>query len=59
MIVFKTILKILNKLKGMIILYTIILIAITTLNQKTENNIGIFEEEKPDILIINKTQYAI
>lgn len=54
MIVFKTILKILNKLKGMIILYTIILIAITTLNQKTENNIGSFEEEKPDILIINK-----
>ena len=37
MTVFKTILKILNKLKGMIILYTAILVAITALNQTSGN----------------------
>lgn len=32
MTVFKTILKILNKLKGMLILYTVMLVAITAIN---------------------------
>lgn len=59
MIVFKTILKILNKLKGMIILYTIMLIFITTLNQTTGENITNFEEAKSDILIINKDNNII
>lgn len=54
MTVFRTILKILNKLKGMLILYTVMLISITILNQTSSNNITNFEESKPDILIINK-----
>ena len=53
MIVFKTILKILNKLKGMLILYTIMLLLITTLNQTAENNMTNFEEVKPDVIIVN------
>ena len=53
MIVFKTVLKILNKLKGMLILYTIVLLLITVLNQTTENNVTNFEETKPSILVIN------
>lgn len=59
MTVFKTILKILNKLKGMIILYTAILVAITALNQTsgnnmTSNNMTNFEDSKPSVLIVNK-----
>ena len=54
MTVFKTILKILNKIKGMLILYTVVLIAITALNQTSQNNITNFEEAKPDVLIVNK-----
>ena len=53
MIVFKTIFKILNKLKGMLILYTIMLLSITILNQTAGNNVKSFEEVKPDVLIIN------
>ena len=53
MIVFKTILKILNKLKGMLILYTVMLLSITMLNQTAENNMTNFEEIKPDVIIIN------
>ena len=54
MTVFKTILKILNKLKGMIILYTAILVAITVLNQTSGNNMTNFEDSKPSVLIVNK-----
>lgn len=54
MTVFKTILKILNKIKGMLILYTVVLVAITALNQTSGNNITNFEEAKPDVLIVNK-----
>ena len=50
----KTILKILNKLKGMIILYTAILVAITALNQTSGNNMTNFEDSKPSVLIVNK-----
>ena len=59
MTVFKTILKILNKLKGMLILYTVMLICITVLNQTSGNQITNFEEEKPDVLIVNKDQKNI
>lgn len=52
MIVFKTVLKILNNLKGMLILYTIVLLSITVLNQ-TSKNVTSFEETKPSILVIN------
>ena len=58
MIVFKTILKILNKLKVMLILYTVMLILITALTQTSDNNITKFEESKPDILIINKDEHS-
>ena len=54
MTVFKTILKILNKLKGMIILYTAILVAITALNQTSGNNMTSFEDSKPSVLVVNK-----
>lgn len=52
MIVFKTILKILNKLKGLIILYTIMLISVTLVNQ-TSGNVDNFEEVKPSVIIVN------
>lgn len=52
MIVFKAILKILNKLKGLIILYTIMLISVTAINQ-TSNNVDSFEEIKPSVIIVN------
>ena len=52
MIVFKTILKILNKLKGLIILYTIMLISVTLVNQ-TSGNVDSFEEIKPSVIIVN------
>lgn len=52
MIVFKTILKILNKLKGLIILYTIMLISVTLVNQ-TSGNVDSFEEVKPGVIIVN------
>ena len=50
MTVFKTILKILNKKKGMLILYTAILISITVLNQTSGSNAVDFEDSKPDVL---------
>ena len=53
MTVFSTILKILNKLKGMLILYTVMLVAITTINQTSGNKVTNFEESKPDMLIVN------
>lgn len=52
MIVFKTILKILNKLKGLIILYTIMLISVTLVNQSSAN-VDSFEEVKPSVIIVN------
>lgn len=52
MIVFKTILKILNKLKGLIILYTVMLISVTLVNQ-TSDNVDSFEEVKPSVIIVN------
>lgn len=52
MIVFKTILKILNKLKGLIILYTIMLVSVTAINQ-TSSNVDSFEEIKPSVIIVN------
>ena len=52
MIVFKTILKILNKLKGLIILYTIMLISVTLVNQ-TSGNVDSFEEVKPSVIVVN------
>ena len=55
MIIFSTVFKILNKLKGNLILYTVILLAITLLNT-TSGNMNHYEATKPDILIVNKDQ---
>lgn len=54
MTVFKTIFKIINKIKGMLILYTIIVLSITLLNQTPNSNTLNFEAIKPDILIVDK-----
>lgn len=56
MTVFKTFLKILNKCKMPIIMYTVILIFFAIFNMQSENNQISFEQEKPDILIINKDE---
>lgn len=53
MIVFKTFLKVLNKCKVPIILYTVLLIIFGGLSLKTSDNSTMFISEKPDILIIN------
>lgn len=58
MTVFKTILKILNKLKGMLILYTFMLVMITFINQ-TSNNETSFLESKPSIAIVNEDDSLI
>ena len=58
MIVFKTILKILNKLKVMLILYTFMLVMITFINQ-TSNNETSFLESKPSIAIVNEDDSLI
>lgn len=55
MIIFSTVFKILNKLKGNLILYTVILLAITLFNT-TSDNMNHYEATKPDILIVNKDQ---
>ena len=54
MTIFKTIFKIINKIKGMLILYTVIILSITLLNQTPNSNTLNFEAVKPDILIVNK-----
>lgn len=56
MTVFKTFLRILNKCKLPIIMYTVFLIFFSGFNMQTsENNIN-FVAEKPDILIINNDE---
>ena len=56
MIVFKTYLKVLNKNKGMILLYTIILVFFAYFNQKNNDNEFQFEAEKPNIAVVNEDQ---
>lgn len=53
MTVFKTFLKILNKNKFIIIMYTVILILFASLNLQTSDHRMTFTATKPDILIIN------
>lgn len=53
MTVFKTFLHVLNKCKGTIIIYTVMLVFFGGINMRTsDNNMG-FTESKPDILIVN------
>lgn len=54
MTIFKTFLKILNKNKFIVILYTIILLIFGGMNMKTKDNNVNFQAVKPDIVIINK-----
>lgn len=53
MTVFKTFLKVLNKCKGTVILYTVILVLFGTLNFSTNDNSIDFVSSKADIAIIN------
>ena len=53
MIVFKTFLKILNKNKFIIILYTFFLIGFGGFNMQTSDNSTNFVASKPDIMIVN------
>lgn len=54
MIVFKTFLKVLNKCKVPLILYTTILVFVCGFNMQTSDDSLSFVESKPDILIINQ-----
>ncbi len=55
MTVFKAYLKVLNKNKALVILYTAILICFAGFNMKT-NDIGSFRVEKPKVLIVNQDE---
>lgn len=56
MIVFKTFLKVLNKCKFVIIMYTVLLVAFGGFNIKTSDNTTNFIASKPDVLIINEDE---
>lgn len=56
MTVFKTFLKVLNKCKAPIIMYTVILIFFGGFNMTTSENSTNFVASKPDILIINNDE---
>lgn len=56
MTVFKTFLKILNKYKATIILYTVFLIAFGGFNMQTSENSTNFVASEPDVLIINQDE---
>ncbi len=56
MTVFKTFLKVLNKCKVPIIMYTVFLIAFGGFNMQTSENSTNFVATKPDILIINEDE---
>lgn len=56
MIVFKAFLKVLNKSKAPILLYTVILIFFAGFNSKTNQEQTTFSASKPDILIISEDE---
>lgn len=56
MTVFKTFLKVLNKNKFIVIMYTVMLIAFGGFTMKTSDNPTNFVASKPDVLIINKDE---
>ena len=53
MTVFKTFLKVLNKLKFVVIMYTVILLVFGVFNMQTGDSTSEFTSSKPDILIVN------
>ncbi len=56
MTVFKTFLKIVNKYKFIILLYTIMIILFAGFNMETSDNSTTFVASKPDVLIVNKDE---
>lgn len=56
MTVFNTFWKVINKYKGTIILFTVMLVAFGGINTTSSNNSLDFTNNKPDILIINNDQ---
>ncbi|MCR5146074.1 MAG: ABC transporter permease [Clostridia bacterium] len=56
MTVFKTFLRILNKNKGIVILYTVVLLVFAGINMKSNNTVATFEASRPDILIVNRDE---
>lgn len=56
MTVFKTFWKVVQKYKGTIILYTVLLIIFGGINMTTSDNQANFVEVKPDVLIINNDE---
>ena len=56
MTVFKTFLKILNKSKFVVIMYTVILVFFGGFNIKTSDNATNFVASKPDVLIVNEDE---
>lgn len=56
MTVFNTFWKVINKYKGTIILFTVMLVAFGGINTTTSNNNLDFTNDKPDIIIINNDQ---
>lgn len=56
MTVFKTFLKVLNRYRGMVILYTVMLIVFGGLNMKSNNQTTDFIATKPSVLIINNDE---
>lgn len=56
MTVFKTFLKVLNKNKFIVIMYTVILLTFAGFNMKSSDSSISFESSKPDVLIINNDE---
>jgi hypothetical protein len=56
MTVFKTFLKVLNKCKVPIIMYTVFLIGFAGFNMQTSDSSINFVESKPNVLIINEDE---
>lgn len=56
MIVFKAFLQILNKCKGIVIMYTVILVAFGGIQMQTNESSTNFVASKPDVLFINNGQ---
>ena len=56
MIVFNTFWKVINKYKGTIILFTVMLVAFGSINTTSSNSTVDFTNSKPDIAIVNKDE---
>jgi len=59
MIVFKTFLKILNKNKGLVIFYTLLLVGISYFNMQNNETSLTFEQVKPDVFIVDNDDSSL